>query len=178
LVLQSYESNIRYGEREKEILTYVSQQIASAIEAKRHQQNLVESESKFRAVAEAAPAAIFIYRGRKLLYVNPASEVLTGYREDELLKKGILDLVTPEFRPLMAQRLEERLAGDQSRGRYVLQVQTRSGDERWMDFPATPVLYQGEPAVLGVGVDIHERRLAEQEMQLQKAHLEQLFEYA
>ena len=35
LVLQTYEPNIRYGEREKEILTFVSQQIASAIETKR-----------------------------------------------------------------------------------------------------------------------------------------------
>src|SRR6266478_7221703 len=42
LVLQTYEPNIRYGEREKEILTFVSQQIASAIETKRHQQQLQE----------------------------------------------------------------------------------------------------------------------------------------
>jgi len=44
-------------------------------------------------------------------------------------------------------------------------------------FGAT-IQYQGEPAVMGIGIDVHERKLAEQELLLQKAHLEQLFEHA
>ena len=47
-----------------------------------------------------------------------------------------------------------------------------------MNFSGAPIQYQGEPAVMGIGIDVHERKLAEQELLLQKAHLEQLFEHA
>ncbi|MDP9263847.1 MAG: PAS domain-containing protein [Acidobacteriota bacterium] len=52
LVLQTYEEKPHYGEKEKEILTFVSQQIATAIEEKGRGQALRESENKFRAVGQ------------------------------------------------------------------------------------------------------------------------------
>ncbi|HJZ10549.1 MAG TPA: PAS domain S-box protein, partial [Acidobacteriota bacterium] len=43
LVVQSYTEEVRFGEREKEVLTFVSQHIASALERKRAQESLSES---------------------------------------------------------------------------------------------------------------------------------------
>jgi diguanylate cyclase (GGDEF)-like protein/PAS domain S-box-containing protein len=40
LVIQSYSESLRYGEREKEVLTFVSQHIASAIERKRAEETI------------------------------------------------------------------------------------------------------------------------------------------
>src|SRR5438270_2557308 len=50
----------RFGQNEASILSFVSQQVASAIQFKHQQQEIRESESKFRAVAEMAPCSIFI----------------------------------------------------------------------------------------------------------------------
>src|SRR5205085_3800445 len=86
LVLQTYADNVRYGEKEKELLIFVSQQIASAIERKRAAKALAESETKFRAVAESVSPAIYIHNSKRLLYVNPAAEQLFGYSREELLK--------------------------------------------------------------------------------------------
>src|SRR4051812_28478913 len=178
LVLQTYEPNIRYGEREKEILTFVSQQISTAIETKRHQQVIQESESKFRAVAETAPAAIFIYRGEQVLYVNPASEVILGYTREQLLSKNILEFVSPEMKEVVRRRLVARKNGETLSPSLEIKIRVGSGQERWLNFSGAPIQYQGEPAVMGIGIDVHERKLAEQELLLQKAHLEQLFEHA
>jgi PAS domain S-box-containing protein len=178
LVLQSYEPNIRYGEREKEILTFVSQQIASAIETKRHQQAIQESESKFRAVAETAPAAIFIYRGQEVLYVNPASEAILGYTREQLLSMKMLEFVSPEMQEAVRRRLVSRESGALVSSSFEVKVRIGNGQERWMNFSGATIQYQGEPAVMGIGIDVHERKLAEQELLLQKAHLEQLFEHA
>jgi PAS domain S-box-containing protein len=178
LVLQTYEPNIRYGEREKEILTFVSQQIASAIETKRHQQAIQESESKFRAVAETAPAAIFIYRGQEVLYVNPASETILGYSREQLLKMKMLEFVSVEMQEAVRQRLAARAEGQSMSASFEVKVRIGNGQERWMNFSGATIQYQGEPAVMGIGIDVHERKLAEQELLLQKAHLEQLFEHA
>jgi PAS domain S-box-containing protein len=46
LVLQSYTSQIRYGEREKDILIFVSEQIALSIHRKKIQQELIEAKQK------------------------------------------------------------------------------------------------------------------------------------
>ncbi len=40
LVVQSYSEHIRYGEREKDVLTFVSQHIATAIERKRAEETI------------------------------------------------------------------------------------------------------------------------------------------
>jgi len=48
VVVQSYHPEIRYREREKEILTFVSQQIATAIERKRAEENLRDTEAQFQ----------------------------------------------------------------------------------------------------------------------------------
>ena len=48
LVVQTYSKNIRYGERDKEILTFVARQLASAVEIKRNEQALRRSEARYR----------------------------------------------------------------------------------------------------------------------------------
>ena len=53
---------------------------------------LHESEAMFRALAEMAPSAVFIFQGTRLKFVNPAAERLTGYSKQELLKSNFYDL--------------------------------------------------------------------------------------
>src|SRR4029077_11294153 len=47
LVVQSYSDDVRFGERDKEILAFVSQQVASAIDHKRHEEALRRSEARY-----------------------------------------------------------------------------------------------------------------------------------
>jgi len=54
LVVQSYSEDVRFGERDKEILTFVSQQLASAIDHKRHEEALRRSEARYRSLVQSA----------------------------------------------------------------------------------------------------------------------------
>jgi len=87
LVVQSYTKSERFGERDKEILTFVSQQLASAIEHKRNEQALRRSEARYRSLVQSAVYGI--YRSSisgKFLDVNPALITMLGYGSaDELL---------------------------------------------------------------------------------------------
>ena len=49
LVVQSYTDNVRFGERDRDILTFVSQQLASAIEHKGNEEALRRSEARYRS---------------------------------------------------------------------------------------------------------------------------------
>jgi len=91
LVVQSYKENVRFSESDKEILTFVSQQVANTIEHKRSEEALRRSEASYRSLIEGA--AYGIYRSDmagKLLEVNPALVEMLGYdSETELLSRNL-----------------------------------------------------------------------------------------
>ena len=84
LVVQSYSDNVRYQEKDREILTFVSQQLASAVEHKKHEEALRRSESRYRSLVQSAVYGI--YRSSlegKFLDVNPALIAMLGYASGE-----------------------------------------------------------------------------------------------
>ncbi len=162
LVLQSYEPDVKFGEQEKEILTFVSQQIANAVEHRRNQEELRESEAKLRAVAESAASAIYIHNGVRFLYVNPATLLMSGFSREELMAMKPTELAHPADRAMVEERMRARLAGSQEHGRYEFRVVTRHGEERWLDATNSKMIFDGQPAIAATAIDITERKRAEQ----------------
>jgi PAS domain S-box-containing protein len=130
-------------------------------ERKRAEEALRQSEAKFRKLAESAAAAIFIYRGTRPLFVNAAMEELTGYTQEQILARELWQFVHPDFQALVRERSHARQQGLEAPSRYVFSIVTKSGEERWVDFTATTIEFEGEPAALGTAYDITERRRAE-----------------
>ncbi len=145
---------------------------------KRAEQDLRESEAKFRAVTETAASAIFIIQDERYAYVNPASEQISGYARAELLGMPYWKLSPPEEREMVIQIANARLRGEPVPARQELRLIRKGGEERWVDFTATVIEFRGSPAILGTAFDITERKRAEQDLQVQKAYLEQLFDSA
>ncbi len=84
LVVQTYSQNIRYGDRDKEILTFVARQLASAVEIKRNEQALRRSEARYRSLVQSSVYGIYrsSLEGR-FLDVNPALMTMLGYSSPE-----------------------------------------------------------------------------------------------
>jgi two-component system, cell cycle sensor histidine kinase and response regulator CckA len=84
LVVQTYSKNIRYGERDKEILNFVARQLASAVEIKRNEQALRRSEARYRSLVQSSVYGIYrsSLEGR-FLDVNPALITMLGYGSAE-----------------------------------------------------------------------------------------------
>ena len=162
LVLQSYEPIVQYGEPEKEILMIVSQQIAGAIESKRNEAAIRESESKFRAVAETSPTLILVSDGVRIFYANPAAEAATGYSREELLTMDPWTLIPEDYRSKMQRRARAMVQGDPATSGYEFPIFTKSGEERWLGFRARNIEFGGKTAILGSAEDITERKRAEQ----------------
>jgi two-component system, cell cycle sensor histidine kinase and response regulator CckA len=80
LVVQSYNENNRFGERDREILKFVSQQLAAAIEHKRYEEALRRSEARSRSLILSAAFGICrCTMGGRFLDVNPALINMLGY---------------------------------------------------------------------------------------------------
>jgi PAS domain S-box-containing protein len=94
LVVQHYTDRDAYSERDLEFLTSVGGQIAMAIERKRAEAALVESEAKFRGLFDDAPMAYHeLDRDGRITRINHAGERLLGYRAEELLGRPVWELV-------------------------------------------------------------------------------------
>ncbi|HEY3204789.1 MAG TPA: PAS domain S-box protein [Thermoanaerobaculia bacterium] len=165
LVVQSYDARFRYGSPEREVLTFVSQQIAVALERKRAQNAIRESEERYRLLFERNLAGVYRTTiAGKILECNDALAHIFGYgsRED-LLGRDIqalypADRYWQDFRETLLQfrnLANYEMCGEQKDGRVVWTLENASllADEN-----------AGEIIVEGTVTDITDRRLLEEQL--------------
>jgi PAS domain S-box-containing protein len=85
LVIQTYHEGVRYGEREKNILTFVSRQVAHAIERTRTKEMLRENEVRYRVLFESAYDAIFLMKDDRFVDCNARTLELFGCEREQIL---------------------------------------------------------------------------------------------
>lgn len=112
-----------------------------------------ESERKFRALAEASSAAVLIYEGTRLCYVNPAASFLTGYSSAELLQMNFYDLALPEERKRLRTWGMHRQRGVNGIQSQIFTLLTKAGEKRRTLWTLVQVEHRGKPASLGVVAD-------------------------
>jgi PAS domain S-box-containing protein len=130
---------------------------------------LLESEEMYRLVVETSPNVVFIARKDRLIYVNPAMVRLIGMNKEELLMMPVAELIqhyiAPEYRELVAKNFLHRLAGKDI-GEYEIEAIDRDGARHNMIVKSQLITYQGEPAEMGLFVDITEHRRMEERIRL------------
>jgi two-component system, cell cycle sensor histidine kinase and response regulator CckA len=172
LVVQSYNENARFGERDREILKFVSQQLAAAIEHKRYEEALRRSEARSRSLILSAAFGICrCTLGGRFLDVNPALITMLGHGSVEDLLQ--LDVRREVFvNPKELDRLAEdyRYAGSLN----GVEVQWKRKDGRVIivrlsGCAASSTDEPGEVVLELIAEDITDRRqLEEQLRQAQK----------
>lgn len=142
---------------------------------KRAEAALAQSEEKFRTLAENAEASIAIIQGMHFVYVNPFTERLTGYTRPDLLELEIGRFIHPDDREEALGRVRRRQAGERiPPGAYELRIVTRDGRERWLSLSVARFEYRGQPAIIGIGYDVTERKRAEQALRRGEQQLREL----
>jgi PAS domain S-box-containing protein len=98
LTVQSYTEGVRYTEEEKNVLTFIAEQVAMAIERKQAIQALEKSEKQIRALVEAIPDSIYFKdkEGRNLV-VNKAYEKLVGRVREDIIGKTDEEILPPRL---------------------------------------------------------------------------------
>ncbi len=133
-------------------------------ERKQAEERLRKSEERYRALVESAPDAIVVYRDNEILYANEVAVDLCGMGSlAELMTHPILDVVHPEERAGVAERMRRGMQGE-----YLPRRETRlikpDGTEVPVETVGRMVDYQGAPAVQVFVHDITGRRQAENEL--------------
>lgn len=131
-------------------------------ERRRIEEELRESEEKFRVLADTLPAGICLYKGEQIVYVNTAAAELLGYSEQECLQIRFWDWVHKDFKEQVRSRGLARQRGEKAPSRYECLHASKSGDERWLFVSAGRIEFKGEPAGIVSFMDITERKRAEE----------------
>jgi PAS domain S-box-containing protein len=134
-------------------------------ERKRAEEELRESEEKFRVLAETSPTAIFLYQDEKIIYANPATERLFGYDAAQLLRMTFWDWAHEDFREMVRDRGLKRLRGEPVPPRYECRFVTSKGEDRWLVVSAGLIEYRGKTAGVASFLDITENKMAEEKIQ-------------
>ena len=144
-------------------ITGVSAIVRDITERKRAE-TTAEIEQRFAAsLIEAMPGVFYLYdvNGRFLRW-NSNFEKVSGYNEDEIAGMQTLDFIAPPDKELVRQRIAEVF----EKGDATVEASFACKDGKAIPyfFTGRRIVLEGVSSVVGVGVDIAERRKAEDEV--------------
>jgi diguanylate cyclase (GGDEF)-like protein/PAS domain S-box-containing protein len=168
LAVQSYSGDVRYGKRDKQLLQFVSDQVATAVERARHNQDQRLAKAVFEQSLEGLMVTDI---DERILMVNQSFEQLTGFASAQVVgrRPDFIDWGRDEAEVLRARA--ETLAAT---GRWVGEVggRRRDGERFPLSVSVTTVCdAQGVPShYISILTDISDQKL-------QAACIEQLAFY-
>jgi len=142
------------------------------------EQALRESEERYKALSDQSPIVICLVQDERFVYVNPKAAELVGYDRDEIVGMEATEVVHPDDRAMVRERMIRRLAGEDVESRYEVRVVTKSGEVKWLEIAAVPVTLGGRRATMAHGIDITERKRAESAKHSAETRYREIYENA
>ncbi len=145
-------------------------------ERKRAEEALLAAERKFRGLVEQSLVGVYIIQNGYFAYANPRFAEMFGFASaDEVINRvTVAALVAPEDRQRVAENLRRRIEGEVEAINYSFVGMRRDGSRLDIEVFGRVMEYEGKPGVIGIILDVSERKRAEAELEQNRLHLEEL----
>jgi len=144
------------------LLGIVGQTLINALERKRFEAVLQESEQKYRLLVDKSLLGIYIVQNFVLKFCNQRFAEMSGYsRPEEIIGRSMQDLVVSESREQIESELARRESGQKDAAHYELKTRRPDGSTLEIEILSNRILYEGQPASQGMMIDITERKKSE-----------------
>jgi PAS domain S-box-containing protein len=139
-------------------------------------QETQESQINYHIMLENALVGVYLLsKDKKVIYANQALRDMTGYSQKDIEEINIESIVHPDDLEDSKRRIKERLSGKKKNENYIFRLLNKNGHFSTCEVFSSRVISQGEPAILGVVLDITERLEAEKALQESEENYRQLF---
>jgi PAS domain S-box-containing protein len=176
LAVQSYDENIRYSEREMDILSFVTDQIAITIERKNSERALRKSEEKYRNFVEKANDGIAIIQDELIKYMNPKLVDMIGHSVEDTIGRRFTDLIWPEDVSKLLDYHRKRLRGEKVPTVYEASMRSKDDRRVRVEFNVSVMEYEGRPAYFVIVRDLTDRIEAQEALRLSEQKYRTIFE--
>jgi PAS domain S-box-containing protein len=137
-------------------------------ERKRAEEELKESEEKFRNIAEQSFVGILIIQNGIIMYRNQRAVEVSGYGNEEVQNWKPYEYakaIHPEDRERVLEQSRKKQKGETNViNRYKYRTIKKSGEVVWIDNFSKTINYMGRPADLVMTEDITEKIISEQKI--------------
>jgi len=174
----------KYQERLEELVAKRTMELKAANELlqieinkrQRVEKELRESAERYRQIVELSPDVIAVLSKGKLVFINRLGALLYGAASpDELIGKPVLDIVHPDYREIVEERVRQML--EEGKNAPLLEEKLILSDGKVIDVEvaAAPLTYMGKPAVQLVVRDITRRKQSEEALRLSEERFSRAF---
>lgn len=144
---------------------------------KLYEQNILLEKELSDSIINSLPGIFYLYNKEGRLYRwNKNMELVTGYSADELKTLHPIDLIAPQDKALVQQKVEGVFREGDS---YVeAQLETKHKQRIPFYFTGRLINYEGEPCLVGVGLDITDKVTSQDELEKSEERYRTLIEQA
>jgi PAS domain S-box-containing protein len=134
----------------------------------------LERETEFsESLIRSLPGTFYLFDpAGKVLRWNRNLETVSEYPAEEIAQMSALDFIAAEDHLLVAQRIQEVL--EQGAGEAEAQLLSKSGKKTPYLFTGVSIMVASKPYVVGLGLDISQRKRAEEALRERKEYAEGL----
>jgi PAS domain S-box-containing protein len=146
-------------------------------ERKKAQQQIEKEKILSYSIINSLPGVFYLFdKKRKYIRWNKNKEIYTGYTDEEISNMSPVDFFEGEEKNLINQTIEEGF----TKGKLAVEAHLvhKNGKRIPFYFTGTVVEYEGKPCLLGMGIDITERKKAEEKLRESEERYRSLIEQA
>ena len=156
-----------WSDDEINILKTLANNIAVSIERSINENIIIDSEEKFRLLADNIPGTVYLSKNDKnatKIYLNAEIENLTGYKPEEFLSNAIsfVDLLHPDDRERV-MNLQQTLIKNKTKIHSVYRIISKNNQIVWVEEFGDIIYKNGKIEYIeGIFLDITQKKEAEQ----------------
>jgi PAS domain S-box-containing protein/putative nucleotidyltransferase with HDIG domain len=138
--------------------------IRHAIQREEGDKLLRESRERYQGLVDMMPDSILVHQDHKIAFVNPATvKLLAAQSADELIGRDMLDIVHPDYKKVVAERMQSLAEGNSQTAmeEKFIRLDGKAVD---VEVTGTPFTFEDQPATQVIVRDISDRKQREREI--------------
>ncbi len=146
--------------------------VSDITEKKKYEEDLIESERRYKLLSDMAVEGIGIHQKGKLIDANETFFKLVGHKREDLIGKDVIPIIFPKDQIEYARYLNTIEREDIIETKYI----TSNGNERMAEFRYKEMDYKGIRVRFSSMYDITEREKFEKSLKESEEKFRQLFQ--